>query len=127
MASTYPEYLELYASGELERRAQEAVASLASCVVCPRNCRVDRLADRAKVCATGRWARVGSYFPHFGEEDCLRGWNGSGTIFFSFCNLKCVFCQNHDTSQAGEGDEASPAELAEIMLVLQRRGCHNIN
>jgi putative pyruvate formate lyase activating enzyme len=95
--------------------------------VCPRNCRVDRLADRAKVCSTGRLARVSSYFPHFGEEDCLRGARGSGTIFFSFCNLKCVFCQNHDTSQAGEGGEVTPARLAAMMLELQARGCHNIN
>jgi putative pyruvate formate lyase activating enzyme len=70
---------------------------------------------------------VSSFFPHFGEEDCLRGYNGSGTIFFSFCNLKCVFCQNHDTSQAGDGDEVSAEQLAEIMLRLQDSGCHNIN
>jgi putative pyruvate formate lyase activating enzyme len=120
-------YLELHASGELARRATEAVAALASCEVCPRNCRVDRLADRAKVCATGRLARVSSYFAHFGEEDCLRGRRGSGTIFFSFCNLKCVFCQNHDTSQAGVGDEVTATQLAGMMLSLQEAGCHNVN
>jgi putative pyruvate formate lyase activating enzyme len=122
-----PSYLALHASGELTRRAEEAVRALARCEVCPRNCRVDRLADRAKVCSTGRLARVSTYFAHFGEEDCLRGTKGSGTIFFSFCNLKCVFCQNHDTSQAGDGDEVTPARLAEMMLELQARGCHNIN
>jgi putative pyruvate formate lyase activating enzyme len=124
---SWPAYLDLHARGELGRRAEEAVASLRSCEVCPRNCRVDRLADRAKVCATGRRARVSSYFPHFGEEDCLRGTRGSGTIFFAFCNLKCVFCQNHDTSQAGVGDEVSAERLAGMMLELQAAGCHNVN
>jgi len=127
LAAVYPSYLALHASGELQRRSVEAVRALASCEICPRNCRVDRLANRAKVCSTGRLARVSSYFPHFGEEDCLRGSKGSGTIFFSFCNLKCVFCQNHDASQAGDGDEVSPERLAEIMLELQALGCHNIN
>ena len=103
--ATWPAYLELHASGELQRRAAEAVATLASCRVCPRNCEVDRLRDETRVCNTGRLARVSSHFAHFGEEDCLRGRRGSGTIFFSFCNLKCVFCQNHDASQAGHGDE----------------------
>jgi len=126
-APSWPSYLALHESGELLRRAEEAVGSLASCTVCPRNCRVNRLEDEARVCSTGRLARVSSYFPHLGEEDCLRGWNGSGTIFFSFCNLKCVFCQNHDVSQAGEGAPVAPGELAAIMLDLQRVGCHNIN
>ena len=79
---------------EVERRAGEAVATLGSCQICPRNCCVDRLHDRTAACKSGRYALVGSHFPHFGEEDCLRGWNGSGTIFFSWCNLRCVFCQN---------------------------------
>jgi putative pyruvate formate lyase activating enzyme len=78
-------------------------------------------------CFTGRYARVASAFPHFGEEDCLRGWNGSGTIFFSFCNLRCLFCQNWDVSQAGEGTEVRPDALAGLMLRLQAQGCHNIN
>jgi putative pyruvate formate lyase activating enzyme len=112
---------------EVERRAAEAVATLASCQVCPRNCRVDRLHDRTAVCRSGRYALVGSYFPHFGEEDCLRGWNGSGTIFFSWCNLRCVFCQNFDISQKGEGTVTPPERLAAMMLELQARRCHNIN
>src|SRR5688572_1620332 len=124
--ATSPSYLAL-GIDEIRRRADEAVRALARCEVCPRNCRVDRLADRAKVCATGRLARVSSYFAHFGEEDCLRGTRGSGTIFFAFCNLKCVFCQNHDTSQAGVGDEVTPGMLAAMMLDLQEQGCHNIN
>jgi putative pyruvate formate lyase activating enzyme len=124
---SWPAYLDLHSSGELLRRAQEAVAALASCRLCPRDCGVDRLRDGKMACKVGRRARVSSHFAHFGEEDCLRGWNGSGTIFFSFCNLRCVFCQNWETSQEGEGHEVDATELAELMLDLQRRGCHNIN
>jgi len=122
-----PAYLKTFESGELARKVDEAVASLEKCRVCPWNCGIDRLADKTKVCRTGRYARVGSHFPHFGEEDCLRGWNGSGTIFFSWCNLRCVFCQNFDVSQQGEGREVRPEELARMMLALQAKGCHNIN
>jgi putative pyruvate formate lyase activating enzyme len=113
----------------LEQRVAEAVRSLGDCTACPRDCHVDRLHDQADkaLCRTGRYARVGSFFPHFGEEDCLRGWNGSGTIFFSFCNLRCVFCQNFDLSWQGDGRECRPEELAVMMLDLQERGCHNIN
>lgn len=122
-----PAYLALHRSGELQRRAQAAVAQLAECHICPRNCRVNRLGDKQATCHTGRYARVASHFAHFGEEDCLRGWRGSGTIFFSFCNLRCCFCQNHATSHAGEGEIAPPERLARMMLELQRAGCHNIN
>jgi putative pyruvate formate lyase activating enzyme len=121
-----PAYLRLGVA-EVERRAAEAVASLASCQACPRNCRVDRLHGRTAVCKSGRHALVSSHFPHFGEEDCLRGWSGSGTIFFSWCNLRCVFCQNWDISQKGEGQAVTAAGLAGMMLELQARGCHNIN
>ncbi len=100
---------------------------LRSCRVCPRDCDVDRLLDQKAVCLTGRYAVVASYFPHFGEEDCLRGRRGSGTIFFANCNLKCVFCQNYDISQKPAGREVSPEELASLMLELQGLGCHNIN
>ncbi len=122
-----PAYLELHRSGELWRRSLEATRSLESCVVCPRDCEVDRLKDEKAVCKSGRFAIVSSYFPHFGEEDCLRGWNGSGTIFFSMCNLRCVFCQNHDISHVPSGTEIRPMVLAKIMLDLQNKGCHNIN
>jgi putative pyruvate formate lyase activating enzyme len=122
-----PAYLWLYRTGELQNRARQAIESLASCYVCPRDCGVDRLADKTAACKTGRYARVGSYFPHFGEEDCLRGWNGSGTIFFSWCNLRCQFCQNFDISHVGHGEEARPERLAGMMLELQEIGCHNIN
>jgi len=90
-ATFEPAYLALYRTGELQRRAEEAVASLKECRVCPRDCQTDRLENTVGICRTGRYARVSSYFPHHGEEDCLRGWNGSGTIFFSWCNLRCVF------------------------------------
>jgi putative pyruvate formate lyase activating enzyme len=114
--------------GELERRAVEAQALLGErCVVCPRGCKVDRRADVAGLCAIGRHAVVASYFPHFGEEDCLRGRRGSGTIFFSGCNLRCVFCQNHDISWQVRGERVTPERLAEMMIELQTIGCHNIN
>jgi putative pyruvate formate lyase activating enzyme len=122
-----PAYLALWKSGELERRAERALEQLRVCRVCPRDCDVDRTRDELGLCNVGRLARVSSFFPHFGEEDCLRGWNGSGTIFFSFCNLRCQFCQNWETSQEGEGELAAPDDLAGMMLELQARGCHNIN
>ena len=122
-----PAYMRLHRSGGLQRRAREAVAGLAHCLACPRDCGVDRLANKTAACKTGRYARVSSYFPHLGEEDCLRGWNGSGTIFFSWCNLRCQFCQNADISQAGEGRETRPERIAAMMLELQASGCHNIN
>ena len=122
-----PAYMKLFHSGELYRRSRQALRSLANCKVCPRDCEVNRLNNEHSVCKTGRKARVGSYAPHYGEEACLRGTNGSGTIFFSLCNLKCVFCQNYDISQDGEGIEVSPEDLAAMMLDLQNRGCHNIN
>jgi putative pyruvate formate lyase activating enzyme len=125
---TSPAYLALDRD-ELHRRAAAAVASLADCRACPRDCGVNRLADRWSACKTGRHAVVASYGAHLGEEDCLRGWNGSGTIFFAHCNLRCVFCQNADISQhIRPGTRGSPAaEIAAMMLALQQRGCHNIN
>jgi putative pyruvate formate lyase activating enzyme len=122
-----PAYLVLHRSGELKERAQKAVAGLAECLVCPRECGVDRLADKTATCKTGRYALVSSHFPHLGEEDPLRGWRGSGTIFFTQCNLRCVFCQNFDISQMSSGVETPPKRIAEMMLELQHMGCHNIN
>ena len=125
-----PAYLGLQLH-DLETRAERAVAGLADCRACPRDCRVNRLENRWAACKTGRHALVSSAFQHFGEEDCLRGWNGSGTIFFAHCNLRCVFCQNYDISQGvrpGPAAQGSPpVELAATMLALQRAGCHNIN
>jgi putative pyruvate formate lyase activating enzyme len=125
-----PGYLALQRSGELAARVERALAGLAACRVCPRDCDVDRLADHVAFCRTGRYAAVSSAFPHFGEEDCLRGWNGSGTIFFTHCNLRCVFCQNYDISQGARKSETlalPPQRLAALMLDLQAEGCHNIN
>ncbi len=122
-----PAYLQLYETGELARRVDRALAALADCALCPRACHVNRLADKRSVCKTGRHARVSSYFAHHGEEECLRGSRGSGTIFFAWCNLRCVFCQNYDISWQGQGREARSEALAEMMLLLQEQGCHNIN
>jgi putative pyruvate formate lyase activating enzyme len=129
MSAFEPAYLALHRSGELEERVRWALALLGPerCVVCPRECKVDRLSDRPGLCRVGRRAVVASHFAHFGEEDCLRGWRGSGTIFFSGCNLRCVFCQNHDISWQLQGERAGPRRLAEMMLELQAMGCHNIN
>lgn len=112
---------------ELRSRVALALHELEDCCACPRNCHVNRLRDESRVCHTGRHAVVSSVFPHFGEEDCLRGWNGSGTIFFGLCNLRCVFCQNWDISQRKSGQVCRADQLADYMLALQDRGCHNIN
>ena len=122
-----PAYLELLSSGELRERVAQAYEHLSVCDVCAWNCDVDRRAGQVGVCRTGERARVSSYGPHLGEEDPLRGWRGSGTVFLSRCNLKCQFCQNHDISQTDAGYEVEPEQLASIMLELQTQGCHNIN
>jgi putative pyruvate formate lyase activating enzyme len=121
-----PAYLSL-SRREIASRVAAALQELEDCCACPRDCHVNRMADETKVCHTGRYARVASAFPHFGEEDCLRGWSGSGTIFFNLCNLRCVFCQNWDISQKSVGEEWPPDRIAGLMLSLQTQGCHNIN
>ncbi len=123
----YPSYLRLYDTGELKERVEKALSMLESCNVCPNDCKINRLENKKAYCKTGRYARVASYFPHRGEEFPIRGYNGSGTIFFSYCNMRCVYCQNYDVSQLGEGEEVKPEELANIMIRLQKWGCHNIN
>jgi putative pyruvate formate lyase activating enzyme len=124
-----PAYLETYRSGTLSTKVSEALAALESCRLCPRDCGVNRLDNAYATCLSGRHAVVSSSFPHFGEEDCIRGYQGSGTIFFGHCNLKCVFCQNFDFSQRSSVRDPglSPDALAGRMLELQERGCHNIN
>jgi putative pyruvate formate lyase activating enzyme len=122
-----PAYLSLHRRGELAARTGRALEELADCCACPRNCHVNRLEDVELICRTGRHAIVSSAFAHFGEEDCLRGSRGSGTLFFGGCNLRCVFCQNWDISQQAAGKPSSAEEIAGFMLVLQERGCHNIN
>ena len=99
-ASFQPAYLKLWESGQLSRRVELGLEKLADCALCPRNCHVNRLEDATKVCKTGRYATVSSHFAHSGEERCLSGSRGSGTIFFSSCNLRCVFCQNWDISKS---------------------------
>lgn len=121
-----PAYLNLSAD-ELQQRVELGLQDLQDCCACPRNCHVNRLENQTRVCHTGRHAIVSSAFPHFGEENCLRGCNGSGTIFFGMCNLRCVFCQNWDISQGKSGRECTGDEIADLMLTLQERGCHNIN
>ena len=128
MRAYEPPYLDLQRSGELQRRAEVALGLLGRpCRVCPRECSVDRTADERGLCKIGRRAVVASHFPHFGEENCLRGWRGSGTIFFAGCNLRCVFCQNFDVSWQVQGEEVDARGLAEMMVRLQAIGCHNIN
>ena len=123
-----PVYITLFRSGELAERAKRAVAHLACCDLCARYCRVDRLLGmKGAVCRTGVRAVVHSFGPHYGEERSLSGTQGSGTIFFTWCNLRCVFCQNYEIAQLGEGHEVSAEQLADMMLQLQHRGCHNIN
>jgi putative pyruvate formate lyase activating enzyme len=121
-------YLELLRTGELARRVEEARTMLQECGLCGRECRVNRLESaKGAACRTGDKAVVSSFNAHFGEEDPLVGDHGSGTIFFSNCNLQCQYCQNYEISQMGEGREVEPEELAAMMLHLQGRGCHNIN
>lgn len=120
-------YLGLYRSDELTRRIRVLQERLGSCEICPRRCRVNRLVDERGFCRTGRWAVLASCGAHFGEEAPLVGSGGSGTIFFTHCNLRCCFCQNVDISHHGVGREVPPDELARLMISLQEQGCHNIN
>jgi putative pyruvate formate lyase activating enzyme len=123
-----PAYLPLLHSGELKRRVAEAYARLEACDICARECGVNRrLSTEGAACRTGERAIVSSYGPHFGEEDPLVGRGGSGTIFFSWCNLRCQYCQNYEISQVGMGQQVEPEDLANMMLSLQSQGCHNIN
>jgi putative pyruvate formate lyase activating enzyme len=121
-------YLKLLGTGELQRRVEEARSMLEECRLCGRECRVNRLeSSQGAACRTGHKAVVSSFNAHFGEEAPLVGDHGSGTIFFTNCNLQCQYCQNYEISQMGEGREVEPEELAAMMLHLQGRGCHNVN
>ncbi|MEW6427417.1 MAG: radical SAM protein [Thermodesulfobacteriota bacterium] len=126
-APAEPAYLALHRTGELCRRAAGAAEYLAECALCPRRCRVNRLAGEKGFCRTGSEARVASYAPHFGEESVLVGEGGSGTIFFTGCNLGCVFCQNWEISHEGVGVTVTAGQLAAVMVSLQKQGCGNIN
>ncbi len=122
-----PPYIALHKKGILQKKADELGAMLKACTLCPHRCGVDRTAGEKGVCRSGERPIVSSFHAHMGEESCLVGRNGSGTIFFTNCNLSCIFCQNYDISHLGYGDEISFEKLADIMLALQGRGCHNIN
>lgn len=112
---------------DLRDRAAAAWELLKDCRLCPRRCGVNRLAEELGACRSGSKAIVASFGPHFGEEPPLVGFGGSGTIFLSNCNLRCIFCQNYEISHGGEGIAVAPEQLAQMMLALQARGCHNVN
>jgi len=120
-------YTGLLATGALTERVERAYELLSSCTVCPRRCGVDRTEDERGYCGGGLLPAVSSFGPHFGEEPPLVGRYGSGTIFFTGCNMRCIFCQNYEISQARHGTEVSTGQLAGMMLELQERRCHNIN
>ena len=122
-----PSYSSLHEKGELRKRIKTLEGILARCRLCPRACEVNRLKGEEGYCRAGADLMVSSAFSHFGEEPPLVGSHGSGTIFLTHCNLKCVFCQNYDISHLGEGRSITSTELAQYMIGLQQRGCHNIN
>ena len=129
MSLEAPSYLGLLRTGELERRVEKLESLLASCTVCPKDCGNDRLNDEIAACYSGRLPIVSSYTAHFGEEPGLSGTKGAGNIFFGNCNLRCVYCQNYQISQIWreqKKNEVTHERLAEMMLELQERGCHNI-
>ncbi len=124
-----PKFLELHRTGELKERVERLESLLESCVVCPKDCGNNRLNDEIAACYSGRLPIVSSYTAHFGEEPVLSGTNGAGNIFFGNCNLRCVYCQNFQISQTHKTqkkNEITHERLAEMMLELQTRGCHNI-
>jgi len=127
MSSIQPVYIETADRGELAEKVKTAYRRMKSCTLCPRECSVDRISGETGICNTADKAYVSSYAPHFGEEAPLVGRKGSGTIFFTHCNLMCNFCQNYDISHQGQGREVSNDMLAQMMIDLQKAGCHNIN
>ena len=124
--SIAPKYLKLLETGEFAGRVMEANLRLFKCAICPHKCGVNRKNEHG-FCKTGILARVNSHFAHPGEEKILSGTNGSGTVFFSGCNMRCAYCQNFEISQGGGGYETRPETLARMMIKLQSEGCHNIN
>lgn len=121
-----PSYLNL-SEKEFNQRIEKLFKILENCQICPRKCQVNRQKGEKGVCGLGSLPKVSAFHPHFGEESVLVGQHGSGTIFFTSCNLNCVFCQNYEISQLKIGEEISFERLAEMMLELQKLGCHNIN
>jgi putative pyruvate formate lyase activating enzyme len=122
-----PSYITLHEKGELRQRIKLLKEFLKECRLCPRECRVNRLDGEAGVCQAGSELMVSSAFPHFGEEPPLVGYQGSGTIFLTHCNLRCIFCQNYDISHLGGGEQITSSDMARNMIRLQEMGCHNIN
>ncbi|MCX5694762.1 MAG: radical SAM protein [Candidatus Omnitrophica bacterium] len=123
----YPGYLNAYKSGQLKKMADSLFLSLELCQICPRRCKVNRLDGKLGFCKTASLPKIFSFMAHYGEEPPISGTRGSGTIFFSHCNMGCVYCQNYEFSQMGKGKDYSFQELAQVMLDLQAQGCHNIN
>ncbi len=123
----YPSYLALLETGELDKKVEALYKRLECCDLCPNNCRVNRLKGEKGFCKITDRPVVASYGPHFGEERPLVGKNGSGAIFFTYCNMACVYCQNWEISHLGEGDVLEIEDLARTMIILQMWGCHNIN
>lgn len=119
-------YLSL-SSREIKRRGFELFTRLSNCDICPRECRVNRILGKKGVCGSDYKLKISTYSLHFGEEPPISGYKGSGTIFFTNCSLKCIFCQNYTISQLGEGDEYEIEDLAKMMIYLQNLGAHNIN
>ncbi|NIS63331.1 MAG: radical SAM protein [Proteobacteria bacterium] len=122
-----PRYIKLHENGELTKRIHALDEILAQCRLCPRRCGVNRIQGELGYCKAGSDLMVSSVFPHFGEEAPLVGYHGSGTIFLTHCNLRCVFCQNDDISHRGRGEKTSPSQMANYMMRLQELKCHNIN
>jgi len=123
----YPSYLELEKKGLLSERVEKLYSIYENCHLCPRDCRINRTKGETGKCQATSTVKISSAGPHFGEEAPLVGQRGSGTIFFSNCGLRCVFCQNYKISIEGEGVEISDKRLAETMIKVQKMGCHNIN
>ena len=122
-----PSYINLFEKGELNKRVELLQEFIKECQLCPRQCHVNRLNGEVGYCGAGSDLMVSSAFPHFGEEPPLVGFNGSGTIFLTHCNLRCIFCQNYDISHLGRGDRITLSDMARAMVKLQEMGCHNIN
>jgi putative pyruvate formate lyase activating enzyme len=122
-----PRYIELHETSEFKRRIDSLNEILAECSLCPRRCGANRIQGEFGYCKAGSELMISSVFPHFGEEAPLVGYRGSGTIFLTHCNLRCVFCQNYDISHLGRGEKTFPSQMASYMMRLQELGCHNIN
>ena len=120
-------YISLFEKGELDQRVQLLQEFLKECRLCPRGCRINRLNGEIGYCGAGSELMISSAFPHFGEEPPLVGHHGSGTIFLTHCNLRCIFCQNYDISHQGRGEHITASDMARVMVKLQEMGCHNIN